>query len=165
MHMMKAHVLKLDFVFCLQKYVRRKTLAFLMNSVHNQHNFLKSTDIFLSNDYWGPSTLSLDSRGLKVKLQCTVRSKRNGRERGGSVVTKVVHKEGLLLWVESFHLSQIRVDKVTLPHSKAGKYQTWVSITKNKRYLAEVSFMKRHSRRRMVNPPRCCFIMDWVPWQ
>ena len=109
---MGVHSLKLDFVFRLQKYVRRKTLAFLMNVVHNQHNFLKSTDIFLSNDCYGPSTLGVDSRGLKVELQCGVRSKRNGRQWEGSVVTKVVHKEGLLILVEAFHLCQIVYDKV-----------------------------------------------------
>ena len=168
MQMMRAHSLKLDFLFRLQKYVRRKTLAFLMNSVHNQHNFLKSTDIFLSNDCYGPSTLSVDSRGLKVELQCGVRSKRNGREREGSVVTKVVHKEGFFIKIHPFHLFQIVYDKVmflSLRHSKAGKCQTWVSIAKIEMYLAVVSFKKRHSRRRMVNPPRCCFIMDGLPWQ
>ena len=94
--MMRAHKLQIDFVLCLQKYVRRETLAFLMNSVHNQYDFLKSTHIFLSNDCYGLPTLSVDSRGLKIEAQCGVRSKRNRREREGSVVTKIVHKEGFL---------------------------------------------------------------------
>ena len=61
MHIVRSHILKLDFLSRLQKYVRRKTLAFLMNSVDNQHNLLKSTDIFLSYDCYGLSTLRVQS--------------------------------------------------------------------------------------------------------
>ena len=161
MHVMRAHILELDFVFRLQKYVRRETLAFLVKSVHNQHNFFKSTDIFLSNDYYGSSTLSMHSRGLKIYPQCAVRCQSNGREREGSVVTKIVDKEGFLIEVKSFHLRHVIFDKVMFlcyRQSKAEKYHAWVSITKL--YLAVVPFRKRHSRRRIVNPPRCCFIIN-----
>lgn len=161
MHVMRAHILKLDSVFRLQKYVRRETLAFLVKSVHNQHNFHKPSDIFLSNYCYGPSTLSVHSRGLKIEGHVSVGCQGNRREGEGSVVSKVVHNEGFLIQIKSFHLRQVIFDKLMFlcyRHSKAEKYHAWVSITKL--YLAVVAFRKRHSRRRIVNPPRCCFIVD-----
>ena len=109
----------------------------------------------------GPSTLSVHSRGLKIYAEFAIRSQRNGRERERSVVTKVVDLEGVVIQSGSFHPGEMIFDKVlflSLRHSRAGQYHAWVSITKL--YLAVVPFRKRHSRRRIVNPPRCCFIIN-----
>ena len=104
MHVMRAHILKFDFVFRLQKYGKGKCLSFFMNSLDNHHNFPKSTEIFLSNHCYGPSSLRTHSRGLKIEAQFTIRSQSDRREREGerSVVTKVVHIEELQVVPGSF---------------------------------------------------------------
>ena len=64
----------LDVVFSLTENSKRESLSLLMNSVNYCPYFSKSTNMFLSDDHYGPSTLSLHSRGLKIKPQCAVMS-------------------------------------------------------------------------------------------
>ena len=119
---MRAHIPKLAFVFCFRKNSKRKSLSIRVNCVYHCHNFPKSSEIFLSDDHCGPSTLCLHSRGLKIESHCRVRSQRNRREREGSLVTKVVDSEGLLIQSRPFHPSEMIFEKVlflSLRHSKA----------------------------------------------
>ena len=87
----------LDVVFSFHINGMRKSLSVLVYSVNYRHYFPKSPKIFLSDDHCGPSTLCLHSRGLKIEPHCRVRSQRNERKWQGSVVTKVIDLEGVLI--------------------------------------------------------------------
>ena len=69
-----------------------------------------------------------------IESQCTVRSHRNRSIRQGSLITKIVDNQRFLFLLRNPHPHhQIFFDKLLflhLWHSKAGKYQTCVSITK-----------------------------------
>ena len=127
---MRAKVLKIDFLLSFSKYDKRKSLSVLVYSIKGRHNILKSSKIFPSNKCHGPSTRSLQSRSLEIEAQCTVRSQSNWREREGSLVTKVVDSEWLLIKSRSFHPGQILFEKVSflhLRHSKVGRLHKWQS--------------------------------------
>ena len=87
----------LDVIFSFRINGKRKILSFLTYSLHYSHYFHKSTEIFLSDDDYGLSTLCLHSRGLKIKPHFALRCQSNRRERERSVVTKVVDLEGVMI--------------------------------------------------------------------
>ena len=144
MHMMGAQIYQIVFVLSLQKYGERKSLGFLMDSVNFNHDFLKSTGILLADDHCGPSTWSFHSRCLKIEPHCAVRSQRKGRERKGSVVTKVVDSEGLLIQSRSFHPGERIFQKVmllSLWHSKSDCLMS-ISITSLDIYFKHILYRR-----------------------
>ena len=118
----------LDAVFSFHINGKGKRLSLLMYSFYHCHYFPKSIDIFLSYDHCGPSTLRLHSGSLKIEAHCRVRGQRNRRERQGSLITKVVDSEALLIKSGPFQPGVMIFKKVvflSLRHSKADCLHQW----------------------------------------
>ena len=123
-----------------------------MYSVNYQHSFLKSTDKFLSNDCYGPSTLSVYSRGLKIEPQCTVRSHRNRSKRQGSLVTKIVDNQRFLFLLRNPHPHH-HYNR----HCQLNSHRRWCHascLAQSRRRVTSACSSKRHGPPSLAGPTR-----------